>query len=217
MSHTQTHHVFAGLGEEGANDLITAFFSARPHYLTYGSWPLVPATTVTQTQVPPIAALPLLPAPIPFKVSFSIPVLDLYPPDAPMPELTLHKQQFSVKSTVEIIILCGGGAAGAAGRHEGKTGEPIRCRLDVFATGHVVNRYTAQGQSVGFEADEIDIQDIQPACLEEMLNCIMLQVVNSVLRDVDIPLPALSAGAFALTLEQGPQIEADQVDAWGTV
>jgi len=57
MSYTQTHHLFAELSEEGANDLIEAFFKARPHYLTYGSWPLVSATTVNETQVAAIAAV----------------------------------------------------------------------------------------------------------------------------------------------------------------
>jgi hypothetical protein len=209
--------VFAGLGEEGGNDLIAAFFTARPHYLTYGSWPLVAATTVNETQVAPISVPPLLPAPVAFKVSFSIPVLDLYPPDASMPELTLHAHQFSVRSTVQFTMLCGVGRPGNGRQREGKPGQAINCKFDLYATGRLVNRFTAQGQAIGFEVDEIDVQDVQPACLEDMLNCILVQVVNSILRDVTIPLPVLSAGAFALTLEQGPQIDADVVDAWGTV
>lgn len=218
MSHTQGHHVFAGLGEEGANDLITAFFTARPHYLTYGSAPLVGATTVSETQVSPIAAPPLLPQPVPFKLSLSIPVLDLFPPDGPMPELILHPHQFSLTTTAEISLICGADPTGRDPNHgEGKGGRRIDCKLELHAVGRVLDRLGAQGRSVGFAVDQVDIQDIQPACLEEMFNCILLQVINSVLRDVDIPLPVLTAGAFALALEQGPQIDADQVDAWGTI
>jgi hypothetical protein len=216
LSHTQTHHLFAEIAEEGINDLIVAFFTARPHYLTYGSWPLVAATTVSETQVAPIAAPPLLPNPIPFKVSFSVPTVDLYPPDAPMPELVLNPHQFSLRTAAEISLLCGGTVVGKDREHQnGKEGQLITCRLGLDAVGRIVNRFTPQGPGIGFEVDDIDIQDIKPDCLEAMLNCIFRQVIGAVLRDVTIPVPTLSAGAFALVLEQGPQIDADEVDVWG--
>jgi hypothetical protein len=50
MSFTQTHHAFAGVDEDGINDLVKAFFGARPRYLHYGSAPFVAAASVTQTQ-----------------------------------------------------------------------------------------------------------------------------------------------------------------------
>ncbi len=218
MSYTQTHHLFAELSEEGANDLIEAFFKARPHYLTYGSWPLVSATTVNETQVAAIAAPPLLTSPIPFKVSFSIPAVDFYPQDAPMPELALLPNQFSLKTSAEITILCGADVVRGNGHErDGRLGQEIHCGFDLYAVGRVVNRFTSQGQCVGFEVDDLDIQDIKPDCLEDILNCILCQAINNVLQDFNIPLPMLSAGAFALVLEQGPQVGKDEVDAWGTL
>ena len=51
MSLTQTNHVFASVGQAGINTFLKAVFTARPHYLNYGSPVFVPATTVNATNL----------------------------------------------------------------------------------------------------------------------------------------------------------------------
>lgn len=204
MSHTLTHHAFAGLSEEGANDLLEAFFTARPHYLVYGSPPFVTANSASTTMVSPIAAPPLLASPIPFLVRFSIPTLDLYPPDGPLPApLTLNPGQFAARTTLELTILCG-------------RKERMSTSLDLWAVGRLITTQQSGGTvAVGFEADEVAVTNVMPATLRDILDCILLEVLRGILSSVSIPLPALSAGFFSLAIEQGPEIDPDVIDAWG--
>src|ERR1035438_7850575 len=98
MSLTQTHHVFAGVAQSGINTFFKALFTTRPHYLNYGSPSFVPADTVSASTMPAIQ-FPGVPGGIQYAVSFSIPVVDLFPPDAgttsPIPpglnQFGLHK------------------------------------------------------------------------------------------------------------------------------
>jgi hypothetical protein len=55
MSLTQNHYVFAGLEESGVNTFLKALFTARPHYLRYGSSAFVLVSTVNATNMATIA------------------------------------------------------------------------------------------------------------------------------------------------------------------
>ena len=85
MSFTQTNHVFASVDDQGLNTILRAVFTTRPHYLNYGSAPFVPVTTVNATNMQTIP-FPGVPGGIPYQVEFTIPTIDLFPPDpAPSP------------------------------------------------------------------------------------------------------------------------------------
>jgi len=210
LSHTLTFHAFAGLDEEGANDFLTAFFTARPHYLHYGTPPFVTSTGVNQTQVSPLFAPPLLPVPLPFEVQLSIPKLDFAPATNPLPpQLVLNSGQFALTTTVELHMLCSRDQHGV----DGSGGIPIGAKLDLWAVGHILN----QGNAVGFAVDQVEIVDVKPDGLESMLECILLQVLRGIAAQVSIPIPALSAGFITPIVQQGPQIDPDELDIWGTV
>jgi hypothetical protein len=81
MSFTQAVHVFAGVSENGINTFLKAFFTTRPHYLNYGSPSFVATSTVNATSMSAIS-FPGVPSGIQYAVSFSIPTLDLFPPEA---------------------------------------------------------------------------------------------------------------------------------------
>ena len=51
MSLTEAETVFASIHEDAVNDMITAFCSARPHHLAYGSPAFTPVTTVAETSM----------------------------------------------------------------------------------------------------------------------------------------------------------------------
>ena len=211
MSHTLTHHAFASLSEEGINDFFEAFFTARPHYLDYGSPPFVTSGPPTSTLLAPIYLPPMIPTPIPFRIRLEIPVIALFPADGPLPApLVLHAKQFAASTVVTIEILCGGSRTGD---QKGGGGMPLGVKLGVTAIGHLVQN----PGSVGFDVDSLEIVDIVPTELEDIIICVLLNVLKGVLGQVNFPIPALSAGFLTLTLEQGPDLNPDEVDVWGNV
>lgn len=217
MSLTQTHHVFAGVAESGINTFLQALFTARPHYLNYGSPTFVPTSTVDATSISAIP-FPGVPGGIQYAVSFSIPVVDLFPPDAgtlsPIPpgpnQLGLHTQ-------VELILGCLTGSGQSADGKQGQM-EPIRCFLDVWALGEIIPHYFGPGTGfITFQVDDVRLPDVRPECLQGILDCLIRMMLNGALQSVQLPFHALSAGAFNLILEQGPEIDNDQVEVWGSI
>jgi len=98
--------VFASIHEDALNDLITAFCTARPHFLAYGSPSFVPVTTVAETAMAAID-FPGVPGGIQWRVRLSIPRVDLFKQTTPLPpELTLGPGQFSAQIDVELCIEC---------------------------------------------------------------------------------------------------------------
>src|SRR5438105_4353730 len=106
MSLTLNHHVFAGVEESGINTFLKALFTARPHYLNYGSSSFVPTSTVNATNMSPIL-FPGVPGGVQYAVSFSIPFIDLYPTDtgsiSPIPP---KPNQFGLHTRVRITLGC---------------------------------------------------------------------------------------------------------------
>jgi hypothetical protein len=205
VSYTQAYHAFADLSEEGANDMLAALFAASQHLLVYGSPPFVTSSSSAATLVSPISVPGLLQTPIPFEVQFSVPQLDLYPPDVPLPApLVFNPGQFAVSTTATVSVLCGG--------------QTMQTALDIWVVGRLVPR-TAGGNvvAVGFEADQVDVANIAPDTLKSIINCVALQVLQGILSSVSIPVPALSGGFFSVTVQQGPQIGNDEIDVWGDV
>ena len=220
MSLTQAHHVFAGVGEAGINTILRATFTARPHYLNYGSPAFVPATTVAATEMPAIP-FPGVPGGIEYAVSFAVPDIDLFPPNpgtgSPIPPAP---GQFGVHTRVNIRIGCFTWNAPADPNGEsGGTMVPLSAALEVWAVGKpLVRFFGAPGSGdIGFEVDDVRIPEIKPAALEKVIECLIRMMLRAALDNVHIPLNALSAGFFKLILQRGPEISDDQVKVWGDI
>src|SRR5262245_33460209 len=84
MSLTEAEEVFGGVHEDALNDVIKAFFGARPRYATYGSPAFVPATSVNATRMDPIP-FPFVAGGIDWAVTFTTPTVDLHPESPPAP------------------------------------------------------------------------------------------------------------------------------------
>lgn len=217
MSLTQTHHVFAGLEESGINTFLKALFTARPHYLHYGSSAFVPVSTVNATNMSPIP-FPGVPGGIQYAVAFSIPVVDLFPPNAgsgsPIPPAL---NQFGLKTTVRLTLGCmtwSGDSKNERGGHL----QPIFADLDVWARGDLIAHYFGPGTGyIGLEVLDIRIPAIQPKGFEAVIECLIRMMLSGALSGVQLPFHAISAGAFQLILEQGPSIDMDEVQAWGDI
>jgi hypothetical protein len=217
MSLTQTHHVFVGVEESGINTFLTALFTARPHYLHYGSSAFVPVSTVNATNMSTIP-FPGVPGGIQYAVDFTIPVIDLFPPNAgsgsPIPSAI---NQFGLKTTVRLTLGCMTWTA-AKGNDRGGQMVPIFVDLDVWALGELVATYYGPGTGyVALEVLEIRIPSIKPEGFEAVIDCLIRMMLNGALANVQLPFHALSLGAFQLILQQGPEIVNNEVEVWGDI
>jgi len=239
MSLTESQAVFASVHENALNDVLTAFCTDRPRYLVYGSPAFVPATTIAETGMAAIA-FPGIAGGIQWRVRLSIPRIDLFKQTMTLPpELALGPGQFSVRLGAEICLDCGRiridpkpprghdtkpddrepnrplpGTPKPDDRH------PLRevtcCKLEVFAIGHIEHVLTSSGEdAITLVPDAVEIVDIKPDEVESVLECLLFMILQAVLGQIRLPLKSLRAGAFSLTLTEGPLIEDDQVKVRG--
>jgi hypothetical protein len=235
MSLTQAETVFASVHEDAVNDALTAFCTARPRYLAYGSPAFTPVTTAAETRMDAIA-FPGVPGGIQWRLRLSIPRVDLFKQTQSLPpELSLGPGQFSMALDAELCIECRKIRIDPKpprpdkGRGQDNPNEPQRddkhplseltCfKLRVFAVGHIEHVMTSTGEDgIAFAIDAVEIVDIKPDELESFLECLLFLILQAVLAGIRLPLRALRAGAFQLVPVVGPLIEDDQIKARGTV
>lgn len=218
MSLTQGDQVFAEIHESALNDLLKAFFTARPRYHAYGSPGIVPATTVNATQMP---ALPLPGGgSVDWAVSFEIPQIDLFAQNNPLPPgVTLGPGQFSLSTKIEICVICGARRVPDPKKDSTlEQGKFICTQLGVFGIGHLESWHDANGNGeVWLRVDQVEIVDITPDSLESLLECLIRLMLDTALSAIRLPLHALRAGAFQLVVTRGPDIDDDHVKAFGHV
>lgn len=243
MSLTEASEVFVAVEESALNDLITAVCTTRPHLLHYGSPAFVPASSTSATQMAPIP-FPGSPG-LQWSVELSIPQLDLFKQDQPLPpELSLGPGQFSLSTVVRLCVDCAARGRGDTKGDEhkdhdpkdhdtkdrddrgdkqwrddrddwGKARNPVCCRLGVHAVGHLVSTWVGGQQALGFAVDSVEIVDIEPNALESVLECLLMMILRSVLATLSLPVTALELDAFTLTPTEGPLIDVDRVLARG--
>lgn len=235
MSLTQAETVFASVHEDAINDVLTAFCTARPHHLSYGSPAFTPVTTVAETRMDAIP-FPGIPGGIQWRLRMSIPVIDLFKQTRALPpELSMGPGQFSAAIDVELCIECRKIKIDPKpprpdkGRGRDNPNDPphddrhplseLTCfKLRVFALGHLEHVVTSSGEDgIAFAVDAVEIVDIKPDELESFLECLLFLILQSVLAGIRLPLRALRAGAFQLVPTVGPLIEDDQIKARGIV
>ena len=222
MSLTEAEHVFAGVHESGINDMLRAFFTARPRHLNYGTSFFVPATTAAATNVSTIA-FPGIPGGIHYAISFSTPVVDIHPDSSagasPLPP---GPGELNLQTKVTITVGCGRWEGG----HPSPAGEapppasfvPIDTTLELWALGKpLVVFFGAPGSgNVSIDVEEVEIVDITPDSLESVLECIIRMILDAVLANFQLPFNALTMGAFSLILLR-VEVEDDQIKLYGNV
>lgn len=215
MSLTGLQHVFAGINESGINTFLRAFFTARPHYLNYGSVPFVSTTTTSATNIPPIP-FPGIPAGISYLVQFAIPVVDLFPPDSSGATAALPpgQGQFTIGTRVRITVGC----ESFDPDHRKPSLTPIETELGLLARGSlfVLNFGPGNGE-VGFKVDEVKIIGIAPESLAAVLDCIIRMILQVVLDSALIPFKIVTIEAFSIILQRGPEIKDDQIELFGDI
>jgi hypothetical protein len=242
MSLTETSEVFVAVEESALNDLVTAVCATRPHLLHYGSPAFVPASSASATQMAPIP-FPGSPG-LQWSVELTIPALDLFKQDLPLPpELSMGAGQFSLSTVVRLCVDCASRGKGDPqadpADHDpkdhdptpsddrgdtpwhddrddwGRARNPVCCKLGVYAVGHLVSTWVGGKQAVGFAVDSVELVDVEPNGLESVLECLLTMILRSVLATLSLPVAALELDAFTLTPTEGPLIDVNRVLARG--
>jgi hypothetical protein len=222
VSLTQAEHVFAGAHEAGINDLLRAFFTARGHYLNYGTSSFVAATTASATNIAPIP-FPGVPGGIEYAISFSIPKLDCFPDSSggasPLP---IVRGQFTLHTRVRLTVGCAQWSVDDRDYNQDRkprvTRTPISTVLDIWARCQPTVTYYGPGiGEIGIQVDAVEIVDIKPDSLESVLECVIRMMLQGALSGVKLPFKPLTMGAFSLILLRGPLVEDDQIKLYGDV
>ena len=235
MSITQSHDVFASIHEDGLDDLLRRFFAARPKYLNYGSPGFVAGTTTNATQIGAIP-FPGVPGGIDWSVRLDRPRVDAHPQSSGLPpELDpLGGQRASLRTAAQICVDCSrerrpdepGQEADPQREHRpdddpdrpiGDALHPVCFEVEVFAIAHAERTSSPSGDAVRLVVDAIELVDLEPNGLEAVIECLLFQILRSVLASVRLPLTALRAGAFELVPTAGPFVQNDQIEMFGNV
>jgi hypothetical protein len=201
MSLTQAEHIFGGVHETGINDLLHAFFTARPGKLRYGTPLFVPVTTVMATSVPAINFFGLN---VQFQISCSpIPSVDITPGGPGSVALPPGVNEFTVRTNLTFTVVINNGL-------------PISGSLQVLGlcSPFVAVSTPGTGQ-IGITLNRVEIVDITPDWVESIVEALVLGFLQTVLAPVHFPFNTITAGAFGLILLVGPTAETDQIKVRG--
>ena len=200
MSHTQTQTIFAGVHESGINDLLRAFFTARPRFLNYGTAPtFVAATNVNATNVP---AIPFGNTTIQYRIVVGMPSVDITPGGGGTP-IVPGAGEFIVSTGITLTV-----AIGNLTLPPVPLGIHARCRPVVLSSSPGVG-------TIGIAVVQVELVDITPAGLETIIEGAMLAFMQMVLGSVTLPFNTITVGAFGLILLAGPIAETNQIKVRG--
>lgn len=210
MSLTEQQNVFAGVNETGVNDLLTAFFTARPQHLNYRTSPAasgsppVPADPAAWTELPPIVLVPNTPH-LEIALQFAIPQVDVHPESAPLPPpLALQVGDIAVRTTVRFGTLCGGK-------------EHLTTELGLVAVAKpTLVALPEDGPGIAWKVVAVELVDIAPDPLEHLLECLLQTAIQGVLSTFAIPLGGLTKH-FPLQVTRDPEAEQNEIQLYGDV
>lgn len=200
MSLTQAEHIFGGVHETGINDLLQAFFTARPRHLRYGTPMFVAATTVAGTSMPAINFFGLN---IQFLITCPIPTVDITPGGAGSSALPPGVNEFTVRTTLNFTVVV-------------NNLPQIVGALQVLAlcSPFVAVSTPGTGQ-IGITLKRVEIVDITPDPVESLIEALALGILQTILATARFPFNTITVGAFGLILLAGPTAETDQIKVRG--
>ena len=197
MSFTEAEHVFAGINEDGLNDILTAVFTTRPHYIPVRVPPVRPVHDGCghRDGHPPLPRHPR---------GYPVGSLVRGPKDRSVPrQLGRHAataqprpgRSFSLRTEVTLYLLCGGKRKGDSDRRDW-TGNTLKASLGVWATGRLlVSAFGGGSGEIRFNVDAVELVDVKPDPLETLLECLIRMLLTAAIKQVVIPFESLRAGA----------------------
>lgn len=199
MSFTQEQNLFAGLDENGLNDLLKAFFGVRGHYLEYGTPFYVPPAPSPMTT--PVSAIHFGPIVIDYDLRFSIPVVDIFPATTTIPPVGFGEFNVTTTLTVQSII-------------NSFLALPTASLQVVGLCAPVVVNGTPGTGTIGLDLKQVEIASLTDP-LKTWVETIVLWILKIALAGVQIPFNTLTIGVLGLELLVGPLATNNEIEVRG--
>ncbi|HEX8148926.1 MAG TPA: hypothetical protein VF591_17210 [Pyrinomonadaceae bacterium] len=196
MSFTQAEHLFAGVNELGFNELLRAFFNARPRHLHHVTPPFVTAGNSQSVTVHP--TLYVFGIPVNYELHFTIPAVDINPDGGAL----TAPGEFTVLTQV---------SGNASSPLFGSLPIPIPSVQMLGVCEPVVTVSQPGTGIIGINVKSVTLTPPLPG----LQNAGLVAVLQAVLGDVKIPYNTLTVGAFGLILLVGPKSENNQIEVRG--
>lgn len=190
MSFTQAEHLFAGVNEVGFNELLKAFFTARPRHLHHVTPPFVTATTSQSVTVHPAFSDPTFQITIDYELHFTLPVVDINPDGG----VLTAPGEFTVLTQVSGNVLV--------------FGWPPMPVPSVQMSGVCEPVVTVSQPGTGIIG--INVKSVTPPLPG------LAAVLQTILGDVKIPYDTMTLGSYKLGLLVGPKSENNQIEVRGS-
>lgn len=210
MSLTGTHHIFGGISETGIDHFLDVFFTARPHLLAYGTPHF--ANNPNQITLIDTSSLPSYLQGLQVRISFTIPTVDITPPNSAAELLPPGADQFTVFTTAQIDFLCGTRRDGDKGGHETE----LKLDIAILCQPRIVNATPGTG-SIGLTLVQLKIAGIGSPPIEEILECILTAIMTWALSQLIIPFNVFTIDGISLTLQQGPVSADNEIEVFGDI
>ncbi len=194
MSFTQAKHLFAGVNEVGFNELLKAFFTARPRHLHHVTPPFVTATNSQGVTVHP--SLTFFGASVDYELHFTLPVVDINPDNGALTAPGEFTALTQVSGNVQLF---------------GLPPMPIPSAQMLGVCEPVVTVSQPGTGIIGINVKSVTLTPPLPG----LLNAGLVYVLQMILGDVKIPYHTLTVGAFGLSLLVGPKSENNQIEVRG--
>ena len=161
----------------------------------------------------PTIAFPRLPGGIAWALDLTVPVVNLFPADGPLPNpLTLGVDQLAVSTNVTITIGC------IEPTEKPGTVTPLQATLEVIAIASPLTQFFSPGVGdVFLRVDDVLLPEVTPPWLQVVLDCLIRMILEAALSAFPLPLEVLDAGFFKLTIEEGPTVSDNQIKLRGGV
>jgi hypothetical protein len=220
MGYTQGHSIYAALGQTGVQKFLHNVYSARPHYFNYASAGLGGGSV-------DIGLLPALPIPgsssgIDFSLQFTEPVLSFFPAPT-FPKLGPPvKDQFGLAITATICLVTGMQSLSPRVRDLYRRSKraldtpTLQCAdIKVLAVGGLTTQDSGTDKLIGLWAQAVDVSGT--GNLDPLIAFILHQALNSLLAKLQFSVNNIAQGAFAIRLEDGPNIDGQQLEIWAGI
>ncbi len=196
MSFTQAEHLFAGVNELGVNELLRAFFTARPRHLHYATPPFV--TTANSQSVSINPTLVYFGVTVDYELDFTLPTVDINPDNGAL----TAPGEFTALTQVSGNLLS---------PFLGTQPLPIPSVQALCVCEPVV---TVSQPGTGVIGINVKSATFTPP-LPWPLDAGLLYVLQAILANMQFPYNTLTVGAFGLILLVGPKSENNQIEVRG--
>jgi len=220
MSFTGSFHAFVGIHEDAMNRIVEAFRAARPWLFSYGhrdlggGAPPAPTTEIDAITIPGTIIR------FPYRVDISTLKIDCFPEKAGSglpPELQpLKEDEFDVRADLNLTVNCPDYFPPEYPDVPPEYRE-VKASLTLWAIGSPTAELGA-GRRLKLSSRAVEIVDIQPPELEEILECFLKLVLDhAVLKKLTFALDKISTDFFTFALASGPYVKDNQIFALGDV